>query len=127
MTDAVVDTGTIVDEGAGERVSSAELQKICKEAGERLTKAGSREAIALSFAYSLVLSPFIYPHPAPEFRRRAEEAIEKAVYQVREWETHMRFVRRSERLGAILRAVEAGTYKAPRKRRKARKRKVANG
>lgn len=127
MTDTAVDAGTMVDQAIVERMSPAEMREICNKASERLTKVGSREAIALSFAYSLVLSPFIYLHPAPEARRRAEEAIEKAVYQVREWETHTRFVRRSERLAAILRAVEAGTYKAPRKRRKARKRTVAHG
>lgn len=115
------DAATNDETSSAELVTPAEVQRICADAAKRMAKAGSRDALAMTLAYAVACSGFMIYLPVDEFRRRVAAALEKALCDVGEWEDLERMARRTARIRAITAAIDAGTYRAPRKRRMARK------
>lgn len=123
MSDADVnDAGTVAE--TPEKLTWRDMADARKQAVDRLLKAGSREALANVLA--AYLPEMLNTHlAAADYRQQFDDAVTLAVDEVKQWEEICSGTRRAVRITKVIAAIDAGTYRPPRKRRKARKRKVS--
>lgn len=123
MSDAAMNDASTVAE-AHAKLTWRDMTDARKQAVDRLLKAGGREALANVLA--AYLPEMLNTHlAAADYRQQFDAAVTQAVDEVKKWEEICSGTRRTVRVSKLIAAIEDGTYRAPRKRRKARKRKVS--
>ncbi len=119
---AVNDTASATE--ASEKLTWGARADMRRQAALKLVKAGSRDALAMVLVTYLpgVLRLNL---SAAEYRQNLDAVVAEAVDGAKRWEKVFRLDRAVRRIHRTEEQIADGTYRPPRKRRKARKRKVS--